>query len=100
MVTRSLRQGPSEYYYLKLSDGCIRSFLYWYILRKVYGVHDTHACACDLEGGSRNDKISQGPSFLTIVHWAFPIEAHNHGSPEQLASETSGNNSFSVWSKP
>lgn len=99
MVTRSLRQGPSKYYYLKLSDGCIRSFLYWYILRKVYTTHmRVHAI---LKVGLGITKYHKAPSFLaSVVHWAFPLEAHNHGSPEQLASETSGNNSFSIWSKP
>lgn len=69
-----------------------------HILRKVYTTHMRGAC--DLKGGSRNDKISQAPSFLSsIVHRAFPLEAHNYGSPEQLVSETLMNNSFSVWSK-
>lgn len=37
-------------------------------------VHDTHARAFDLEGGSRNDKISQGP-LVPPIHRALGFSA-------------------------
>jgi hypothetical protein len=37
------------------------------LLRKLRKVHDTHAWACDLKGGSRNTEYKKFPSFHASI---------------------------------
>lgn len=77
--------GAKQILLFKIIEWVYSELLYWYKCTEYTTHMRVHAI---LKVGLGITKYHKAPSFLAfIMHRAFPLEAHNHGSPEQLGSK-------------